>query len=84
MPLMVFGRFEAATDHLDVLRRGLATSLRLLLEGVQDVHRLLELDGIDGPVSIALMIIDYFEHPGSAKPFEGLSVAVNFSGLCQK
>ena len=71
--MMLLGRLEAAADHLHVLWRGLATLLRLLLKSVQDVHGFLELDGIDGAVSIAMVIIDYFEHPCPAKPFERLA-----------
>ena len=43
------------------------------LEGVQHVDDASELDRVNGPVRLPIVVLDHFENPAPLKPFEGLA-----------
>ena len=47
-----------------------------LLEAVQDKHRFLELDCVDGPIGSVDIVFDHLQHSGSSKPLQCFGGAV--------
>jgi len=67
-----FGLSQAAVDEVNILLGCSDALLRFLLEGVQNVDRLLKADRIDGAPPIAGMVCDNFRHRPSTKTFQRL------------
>jgi hypothetical protein len=74
---MVFPRrLQPPADDGHLGRRRRDARLRLLLERVAHVDRPGELDRGDGPVRGPVVVLDPFEHPRTAEPFQDLRVPV--------
>jgi len=65
------GVAEASPYQVKVTLRGLDALLRLLLEGVQNVDALGKAHRVNGPVGVAVEILDQF-HCTTAEAFEQL------------
>lgn len=79
---MRFGQPEPCLDYLDIALRGLDSFLRLLLKGMKDVDNAGETNGIDGAVSIAVLVIDHLEHTPAAKSLQGFGTRMFYPILC--
>ena len=77
---MLLGEPRPEPDEVELGLRRCNAPLGLLLEGVQDVHRRLEADRVDGPESVAIVARDHFQN-ARAEALERLGVAVPQSGL---
>ncbi len=62
--------FKTRLDEIDVGARCLDACFRLLLEGVNDVDRGAEADGVDGAVGVAVVGFNQFDD-AAAEPLEG-------------
>src|ERR1017187_711408 len=67
-----FGLSQAAVDEVNILLGCSDALLRFLLEGVQNVNRLLKAGRIGGAPRIAGMVCDNFKHRSSTKTFQRL------------
>ena len=79
---MRFGQLKPCLDYLDIALRGLDSLLGLLLEGMKDVDNAGKANGVDGAVSIAVLVIDYLEHTPAAKSLQGFGTRMLFAILC--
>jgi hypothetical protein len=70
---MRFGQLKPCLDYLDIAFRRLDSLLGLLLEGMKDVDNAGEANGVDGAVSIAVLVIDDLEHIRPPNPFKALA-----------
>ena len=59
---VLFGRGDAA--------------LALLLKAVKDEHSFRELDGVDGPIGVALVVLDHLQHAGRTETRHDLGILV--------
>jgi hypothetical protein len=62
---------QAPLDSIDVVLSGLDAGRRFLLKHVQHGDRRRELDRIDGPVSVAVVVLHNFEDGPSPNPLSG-------------
>ncbi|HUE89432.1 MAG TPA: hypothetical protein VMO26_25415 [Vicinamibacterales bacterium] len=83
-PVVLFSICQSTADQVDLaLRRG-DSLRRFLLERVKHIDRVLEphrIDGIDGPIRIAVMRRDDFENAASAESLQRLDRPVFFTAL---
>ena len=61
-------------DQLQLRFRCLDSSFGFLLEGVQDVDRLPDSDGVDGPISVAIEVLDDLDDIGAMEALERLGI----------
>jgi len=71
--VQVAGRGETGADEIDLVPERGNTVSRLLLEGVQDVHGLGKVNSVDGPVCIAVMVLNDLPPTVPPKPRKGLA-----------
>jgi len=71
--IVFLGLPQSRFDLLDFLGRCLDAALRLLLEGVQHVDDASELDRVNGPVRLPIVVLDHFENPGPFEALKGLA-----------
>jgi len=64
------GYFQPGANDFHVLFWRDNSALALLLEAVQDKHRLLELHGVDGTIRSADIVFDYLQDTGTSEAFE--------------
>jgi hypothetical protein len=69
---MLLGITQARFDKFNVLLRGGDALLRFLLESVQHVHHAGKTHGINGPVGVAVEIIDQLQDSTPAKSLQRL------------
>jgi hypothetical protein len=63
---------EPLLDEVYVVLRCSNALRGLLLEGMQDINRILELDRINSSIGVAIVIADDFQDTGPGKPFQRL------------
>jgi len=66
------GYLEPRPDDLDLALRRLYPPPRLLLEGMKDIDRARKADRVDGPIRIAVLIVDHLQDAPAAKTLERL------------
>src|SRR5690606_2114704 len=72
---------QALTDDIHVWLRCFNTAFALFLKDVQDKDSLSETHGVDGSVSAASVIFDYFQYACTAKSFQYFRRFVLFTTL---
>src|SRR5712691_4290465 len=77
-PCRVFslGSLEARLDQLDFRFRCLNSALRFLLKGVEHVHAASQPHGVDGAISVTVMLLDNFQDSSAAEASEWFRVEV--------
>jgi hypothetical protein len=77
LPIMSFCGFQAQSHHFDIVPGSLSTLLRLLLKAVKDIDGGRESHRINGPVGVAIKVIDCFQNAPTAETFERLDGRVS-------
>jgi hypothetical protein len=79
---MDLGHLKPRLDYLDIMFGSFTSLLGLLLEGMKDIDHSGRANGVDGPVSISVLIIDHLQHTPAAKSPEGLGTRMLLAVLC--
>src|SRR5580692_192108 len=69
-PVMPFRLGKAPADQLNLLFRRRDAGLRFLLEHVQDIHRIVEMRGVDGPIRVRAVPLDNLHDPRPAESLQ--------------
>src|ERR1019366_5367842 len=77
------GYFEPGVNDLHVSFGSRYPAFALLLEAVEDKHRFLELDGVDGPIGSVGIVFDYLQHAGPSKALQCLGGTMLFAVLSE-
>jgi hypothetical protein len=81
------GYLESGLDDFHVSLGRSYPAFAFLLEAVQDKHRFLELDCVNGPIGSIGIILDDLQHSGSSKAFQCLGgempLPIQKSGLSE-
>jgi hypothetical protein len=56
--MVVLGILQPLLDEVDITLRRLDPLLRLFLEGVQDIHRVIEAHGVNGPIGGFVVVLE--------------------------
>ena len=70
--VMRFGITQARFNEIDLLFRSGDALFRLLLKSVQYVHHASETHGLNGPIGVAVEIVDQFQNRTAAESFQRL------------
>lgn len=74
---------QAGSHQINLLFGCRDSALGLLLEGVQNVDRMLESHGINGAVRIAAIVFHHFEDSGPTEASERPGMRVPVTRLCK-
>lgn len=80
---MLLRQFQASFDNIHLVLRRTDALVRLLLETVQDIHRILETNRIDRTVGIAVIVFHHFQYTRRAEALERLGL-IRFQTLLSK
>lgn len=79
---MSLRHLQPRLDDVDLMLRRLDPLPGFLLEGMKDIDQSGKANGVDGPICIAVIIIDHLQYASAAKALESLGTRMLIAVLC--